>query len=81
MSGVLGGVYTSERFSQGGPMFGSRRDKHTRASQRQRSDDLLMTKHIDAMLPVRPSLEGYKVDVLPLEHVRHLFSSFAKHRA
>ena len=40
-----------------------------------------MTKDIDAKLPDRPSLERYKVDVLSLDQVVHLFESFAKHRA
>ena len=62
-------------------MFGFRRDKQTRVSRRQRSQDLLMTKDIDAKLPDRPSLEGYKVDVLSLDQVLHLLESFPKHRA
>jgi hypothetical protein len=65
----------------GGPMFGSRRDKQTGVSRRQRAKDLLMTKDIDAKLPDRPSLEGYRVDVLSLDQVVHLFRSSAKHRA
>ncbi|MET0732045.1 MAG: hypothetical protein ABW054_03145 [Casimicrobiaceae bacterium] len=32
-----------------------------------------MTADIDAKLPERPSLEGYKVEVLSLESVVHLF--------
>jgi hypothetical protein len=40
-----------------------------------------MTADIDAKLPDRPSLEGYKVDVLSLDQVVQLFRNFAKHRA
>ena len=32
-----------------------------------------MTADIDAKLPDRPSFEGYKVDVLSLDQVVHLF--------
>jgi hypothetical protein len=32
-----------------------------------------MTADIDAKLPERPSLEGYKVEVLSLDSVVHLF--------
>jgi hypothetical protein len=39
-----------------------------------------MTLDIDAKLPDRPSLEGYKVDVLSLDQVAHLFRNFARHR-
>jgi hypothetical protein len=49
------------------------RDKATEISRRRWSQDLLMTADIDAKLPERPSLEGYKVEVLSLESVVHLF--------
>jgi hypothetical protein len=39
-----------------------------------------MTADVDAKLPARPSLEGYKVDVLSLDSLAHLFKNFAKHR-
>lgn len=54
-------------------MFRFNRNKATEGSRRQRSQDLLMTTHIDANLPVRPSLDGYKVEVLSLDSVAHLF--------
>jgi hypothetical protein len=62
-------------------MISSRRDKQTGISWRQRSQDLLLTKDIDAKLPERPSLEGYKVEVLSLDQAVHLFRNFAKFRA
>jgi hypothetical protein len=34
---------------------------------------LLMTADIDAKLPERPSFDGYKVEVLSLDSVVHLF--------
>jgi hypothetical protein len=37
-----------------------------------------MTADIDAKLPDRPSLEGYKVDVLSLDSVVHLFKRLRK---
>ncbi len=40
-----------------------------------------MTADIDAKLPERPSLEGYKIDVLSLDSVVHLFKNSAKYRA
>ena len=45
---------------------------------RRRSQDLLMTVDIDANLPDRPSLEGYKIDVLLLDSVVHLFKRFQR---
>jgi hypothetical protein len=63
------------------PMFGFRRDKATEISRKRRSQELLMTADIDAKLPNRPSLEGYKIDVLSLDSVVHLFKNFAKYRA
>ena len=73
--------YTKTSSSRGPPMFRFRRDKPTEISGRRRSQDLLMTADIDAKLPDRPSLEGYKIDVLSLDQVVHLFKDFAKHRA
>jgi hypothetical protein len=49
------------------------RDKATEISRRRWSQDLLITADIDAKLPERPSLEGYKVEVLSLESVVHFF--------
>ncbi len=62
-------------------MFKFRRDKQTEISWTRRSQDLLMTADIDAKLPERPSLEGYKIDVLSFDSVVHLFKRFAKYRA
>ena len=62
-------------------MFKFRPDKLTEISRKRRSQELLMTADIDAKLPDRPSLEGYKIDMLSLEAVVHLFKSFAKSRA
>ena len=39
------------------------------------------TADIDAKLPERPSLEGYKVEMLSLDQAMHLFRNFAKLRA
>ena len=39
-----------------------------------------MTAHIDANLPVRPSLDGYKVEVLSLDSVAHLFRKQGTYR-
>jgi hypothetical protein len=39
---------------------------------------LLMTADIDAKLPNKPSLEGYKVDVLSLDSVATLFKKYRK---
>ena len=42
---------------------------------------MLMTADIDAKLPERPSLEGYKIDVLSVDSVTHLcLGDFAKYR-
>ena len=41
----------------------------------------LATADIDAKLPDRPSLEGYKVEMLSLDQAVHLFRNFAKLRA
>ena len=38
-----------------------------------------MTADIDAKLPERPSLEGYKVEVLSLDSVVHLFKTPGKY--
>jgi hypothetical protein len=63
-------------------MFRFQRDKQTEISRRRgQSQGLLMTADIDAKLPARPSLEGYKVDVLSLDQVVRLFKNFAKYRA
>jgi hypothetical protein len=59
-------------------MFGFRRDKATEISLRPRSQDLSITTDIDAKLPERPSLEGYKVETLALEHVAQFFKIRAK---
>jgi hypothetical protein len=61
-------------------MFRFGRNKATEISRWQRSQDLLTTKDIDAKLPDRPSLEGYKVDVLSLDSVVHLFKTLAEYR-
>ena len=37
-----------------------------------------MTADIDAKLPDKPSLEGYKVDVLSLDSVVHLLKRLRK---
>jgi hypothetical protein len=60
-------------------MFGSRRDKATEGSRRQWSQDLLKTAHIDARLPNRPSLDGYKVEEIPFGSVVQLFRTQSKH--
>ena len=39
-----------------------------------------MTADIDAKLPERPSLEGYKVEVISLDSVVHLFKKRGKYR-
>ena len=57
------------------------RDKATEISRRRWSQDLLMTADIDAKLHERPSLEGYKVEVLSSDQAMHLFRNFAKLRA
>ena len=62
-------------------MFRIGRNKSTEISRWQRPQAFSMTADIDAKLPERPSLEGYKVDVLSLDQVMHLFRRFAKHRA
>ena len=62
------------------PMFGFRRDKATEISRRRRSQELSMTADIDAKLPDKPSLEGYKVDVLSLDSVATLFKKYWKVR-
>jgi len=59
-------------------MFGFRRDKATEISRRPWSQVLSMTTGIDAKLPERPSLEGYKVETLPLERVAQFFKIRAK---
>ena len=51
------------------------RDKATEISRRRWSQDLLMTADIDAKLPERPSLEGYKVEVLSLDSVVRFFKT------
>jgi hypothetical protein len=56
-----------------GPMFKFGRDKATEISRWQRSQALSITADIDAKLPDRPSLEGYKIDVLSPDQVGHLF--------
>ena len=69
---------SQNRSSRGRSMFGFRRDKATEISRRPRSQDLLLTVDIDAKLPDRPSLDGYKVETLPLERVVHFFKNRAK---
>ena len=59
-------------------MFRFGRDKATEISRWQWSQDFSMTADIDAKLPERPSLEGYKVDVLSLDSVVHLFKRLRK---
>ena len=59
-------------------MFSFGRNKATEISQWQRSQALSMTADIDAKLPDRPSLEGYKVDVLSLDSVVHLLKTLRK---
>jgi hypothetical protein len=61
-------------------MFRFNRDKATEVSRRQRSQHLLMTAQIDANLPVRPSLDGYKVEVLSLDSVADLFRTQGTYR-
>jgi hypothetical protein len=63
---------------EGGRMLGFGRDKATEFSRWQRSQDFSMTADIDAKLPERPSLEGYKVDVLSLDSVVHLHKTLRK---
>jgi hypothetical protein len=71
---------TSPALFVGGVMLRFRRHKETETgiSGRRRSQDLLMTARIDAKLPERPSLEGYKVDLLSLDQVVHVFRNLAK---
>lgn len=56
-----------------------RRDKprEMSLSQRRRSQDS-PTAGVDARLPDRPSLEGYKVEALPLDHAMSLFKDLAR---
>jgi hypothetical protein len=61
-----------------GPMFKFGRDKATEISRWQRSQALSVTADIDAKLPDRPSLEGYKIDALSLDSVAHLFTKLRK---
>jgi hypothetical protein len=61
-----------------GSMFKFGRDKATEISRWQRSQALSMTADIDAKLPDRPSLEGYKIDALSLDSVAHLFTKLRK---
>src|SRR5262245_22850665 len=63
----------------GGSMFTFRRNKATEISRWQRLQDSSMTADIDARLPERPSLEGYKVEVLSLDSVVHLFKKRGKY--
>ena len=56
------------------------RDKATEISRRRWSQDLLMTADIDAKLPERPSLEGYRVEVLSLDSVVHFFKTHGNYR-
>jgi hypothetical protein len=57
-------------------MFSFGRNKATEISRWQRSQAFSMTADIDAKLPDRPSLEGYKVDVLSLDSVATLFKEY-----
>ena len=50
----------------GGGMFKIRRDSLKEIAQRRQSPDLASAS-VNAKLPERPSLDGYKVEVLPLE--------------
>jgi hypothetical protein len=57
-------------------MFRIRRDKPREVSERRQPQDLAIAA-VDARLPDRPSLDGYKVEALPLDHE----VSFFKNRA
>ena len=59
-------------------MFSFRRAKQAELSQKRRSQAFSMTADIDAKLPDRPSLEGYKVDVLSLDSVVHVFKKLRR---
>ena len=59
-------------------MFRIGRNNATEISRWQRSQALSMTADIDAKLPDRPSLEGYKIDALSLDSVAHLFTRLRK---
>ena len=56
------------------------RDKVSEIARRRWSQDLLMTADIDAELPERPSLEGYKVEVLSLDSVVRFFKTHENYR-
>jgi hypothetical protein len=73
VDGRLGEFSQTSFFIADGFMLIFRRNKATEISQWQRSKDFSMTADIDAKLPERPSLEGYKVEVLSLDSVVHLF--------
>ena len=61
-------------------MFGFGRNKATEISRWQRSQDFAVTADIDAKLPNRPSLEGYRVEVLSLDSVVHFFKTHGNYR-
>ena len=61
-------------------MFGFRRNKATGGPQRQGSQDLLMTADIDARLPIRPTLDGYRVEEVSFDSVVQLFRKDGEHR-
>ena len=75
VNGRLRDNYPNERERH---MFRFGRNKATEISRWQRSQALSMTADIDAKLPDMPSLEGYKVDVLSLDSLAHLFKKLRK---
>ena len=58
-------------------MFKIRRDSLKEIAQRRQSPDLASVS-VNAKLPERPSLDGYKVEVLPLDHVVRFFKNLSK---
>jgi hypothetical protein len=58
-------------------MFKVRRDSLKEVAQRRQSQDPLSVA-ANAQLPERPSLDGYKVEVLPRDHVVRFFKNLSK---
>ena len=61
----------------GGVMLKIRRDTLKEIARRRQPQDLLSVS-VNAKLPERPSLEGYTVEVLPLDHVVRFFKNLSK---
>ena len=64
----------------GGVMFKIRRESLKEIAQRRQSPDPASAS-VNAKLPERPSLEGYKVEMLPLDHVLRFFKNPSKEPA